>query len=174
MTDRKIERSNGHSFGWQQLLANSIKTFISQVKKKWLVAAQNLQSIKPCWLLNWISTARVVAWLPQASQQQLMPTQKHPVFVLASQGVQLAQAVQESCPKSFDYLLEQPLEQLPDDRQGLKLQTWTQTWSLLRQCCLTNKLWRFYCLPKHNINCVEFEFFKSVTDAKLEPRALTF
>ena len=56
-----------------------------------------------------------------------MPTQKHPVFVLASQGVQLAQAVQESCPKSFDYLLEQPLEQLPDDRQGLKLQTWTQT-----------------------------------------------
>ena len=45
-----------------------------------------------------------------------MPTQKHPVFVLASQGVQLAQAVQESCPKSFDYLLEQPLEQLPDDR----------------------------------------------------------
>ena len=55
-----------------------------------------------------------------------MPTQKHPVFVLASQGVQPAQAVQESCPKSFDYLLEQPLEQLPDDRQGLKLQTWTQ------------------------------------------------
>ena len=46
MTDRKIERSDGRGFGRQQLLANSIEIFISHEKKKWLVAARNLQSIK--------------------------------------------------------------------------------------------------------------------------------
>ena len=34
MTDRKIERSYGRCFGWQQLLADSIKIFISYEKKK--------------------------------------------------------------------------------------------------------------------------------------------
>ena len=33
MTDRKIERSNGHCFGLQQLFANSIEVFISHEKK---------------------------------------------------------------------------------------------------------------------------------------------
>ena len=33
MTDRKIERSYGRCFGWQQLLANSIEIFISHEKK---------------------------------------------------------------------------------------------------------------------------------------------
>ena len=28
MIDRKIEQNNGHCFGWQQLLANSIEIFI--------------------------------------------------------------------------------------------------------------------------------------------------
>ena len=46
MNDRKIERSDGRGFGRQQLLANSIEIFISHEKKKWLVAARNLQSIK--------------------------------------------------------------------------------------------------------------------------------
>ena len=26
------------------------------------------KALKPCWLLNWVSTARVVAWFPQASR----------------------------------------------------------------------------------------------------------
>ena len=34
MTDRKIERSDGHCFDLQQLLANSIEIFISHEKKK--------------------------------------------------------------------------------------------------------------------------------------------
>ena len=38
--------------------------------KKWLVAARNLQSIKPCWLLNWASIARVVARFLQASRSR--------------------------------------------------------------------------------------------------------
>ena len=46
MTDRKIERSDGCGFGLQQLLADSFEFFISHEKKKWLVAARNLQSIK--------------------------------------------------------------------------------------------------------------------------------
>ena len=33
MNDWKIERSNGCSFGWQQLIANSIEIFISRDKK---------------------------------------------------------------------------------------------------------------------------------------------
>ena len=42
MTDRKIELSNGCYFGWQQLLANSIK-FSFHMKNK---SDRNLQSIK--------------------------------------------------------------------------------------------------------------------------------
>ena len=46
MTDLKIEQSDACCFGLQQLLANSIKNFISHVKKMWLFTAQNLQTIK--------------------------------------------------------------------------------------------------------------------------------
>ena len=35
-------------------------------RKKWLVAARNYKALKPSWLLNWISIARVVAWFSQA------------------------------------------------------------------------------------------------------------
>ena len=43
-----MEGSCGHCFGLQQLLAtaNSIEYFILHENKKWLIAAQNLQSIK--------------------------------------------------------------------------------------------------------------------------------
>ena len=44
MNDHKIERNDGHGFGRQQLLANSIENCISN-KKKWLVAGRYLQSI---------------------------------------------------------------------------------------------------------------------------------
>ena len=57
--------------------------------------------------------------------------------------------------KTFDYRLEQPSERLPDDKQGLKLGL------KLELCCLANKLYRFYRLRNHSINCVEFEFFLS-------------
>ena len=46
MTDRKIERSYGCSFGQHQLVADSMENFVSHEKKKWLVAVWNLQSIK--------------------------------------------------------------------------------------------------------------------------------
>ena len=45
--DRKIERSDGCCFGWQQLLSNSIEIFIS-MKKKVISCCPNSQSIKTC------------------------------------------------------------------------------------------------------------------------------
>ena len=67
------------------------------------------------------------------------------MFVLArpTRPTKAAQAVQESGPKclavdfalgTFDYLLEQPSERLPDDRQGLKVGL------RLELCRLTNEL----------------------------------
>ena len=87
MNDWKIEWSNGCCFGLQQLLANSIKIFISHEKQKWLVVARNLQSIITfLTLLNWVSISRVVAhFLKQAGSglQWLPQSWKHPVFELA-------------------------------------------------------------------------------------------
>ena len=52
MTDRKIERSNGRGFGWQQLLANSIEIFISHEKKSDLSRPEIYKAPKPWWLLK--------------------------------------------------------------------------------------------------------------------------
>ena len=43
-------------------------------KKKWLVAARNLQIIKPFRLSNWVSIARAVACFPQASRSRSAAT----------------------------------------------------------------------------------------------------
>ena len=67
MNDRKIERSDGRGFGRQQLLANSIEIFISHEKKSDSSRPEIYIALKPCWLLNWVSIARVVACFPQAS-----------------------------------------------------------------------------------------------------------
>ena len=68
MTDRKIERSDGRCFGRQQLLANSIENFISHEKKSDSSRPEIYKALKPYWLLNWVSIARVVACFPQASR----------------------------------------------------------------------------------------------------------
>ena len=41
--------------------------FISHEKKKWSLRPEVYKALKPCWLLNWVSIARVVACFPQAS-----------------------------------------------------------------------------------------------------------
>ena len=93
MSDQKIERSNECCFGRQQLLAYSIKNVIWW--KKWLVTAQNLQSIKPLLTLKQsqtesviLSTARPreVATFSEVSQQPLLPTRKGSAFVFACQS----------------------------------------------------------------------------------------
>ena len=70
MTDRKIERSDGRCFGRQQLLANSIENFISHEKKSDSSRPEIYKALKPYWLLNWVSIARVVACFPQASRSR--------------------------------------------------------------------------------------------------------
>ena len=99
------------------------------MKKKCLVIAQNYKALKPWWLLNWVSITRMVLRVPQASlfcQQLMPPTWKLSVFVLASptRPSRARNRPQELCcwfcPQNL-CLLEQPLERLPDDLQGLKL-----------------------------------------------------
>ena len=67
----KIELSNGRCFGQQQLLATSIENFISHEKQIDSLLPEILQKIykalKSCWILNWVSIARVVACFPQES-----------------------------------------------------------------------------------------------------------
>ena len=69
MNHRKIERSYGRCFGLQQLVDNSTEIFISHDKKK--KSDSSLpdinKALKPCWLSNWVSIARVVARFSQAS-----------------------------------------------------------------------------------------------------------
>ena len=63
-------------FGWQQVLANSIKNFISHnsaaEKKNTVVSDSSLlaiyKALKRFWLFNWLSITRAVAMFPQASQ----------------------------------------------------------------------------------------------------------
>ena len=113
-------------------------------KKKWLVAARNLQSIKTLLTLE----------LSQYRKSGSMFSSSEPVAARSDcrrlgnalclcSPVRPAQAEQESGPKSlavdfalstFDYLLEHPSQRLPDDRQGLKLGL------KLELCHLTNEL----------------------------------
>ena len=63
MNDRKIERSYGRCLGLQLLLANSMEISF-HMKKKWLVAALNLQTIKT---LLTLELSLPQAALPQAT-----------------------------------------------------------------------------------------------------------
>ena len=47
MNDRKIEQSNGHCFGQQQLLANSIENFISHKTKRDSSRPKIYEALKP-------------------------------------------------------------------------------------------------------------------------------
>ena len=73
MNERKIERSDGCCFGWQQLFANSIEIFISHKKSDlwWPKIFEICKALKPCWLLNWVNIARKVARFPQLSLLRL-------------------------------------------------------------------------------------------------------
>ena len=68
MNDRKIERSDGRCLGWQQLLDYSMEiSFHMEKKKSDSLRPEIVKALKPYWLLNWTSFARVVACFPQAS-----------------------------------------------------------------------------------------------------------
>ena len=144
MNNRKIERNDGRGLGRQQLLAYSIEIFISHEKKKWLVAARNLQSIKTLLALelsqyrksgSMFYSSELVAARSDCSRLGNTLCLCLPVWPAQAEA-----AEQESGPKSlavdfalliFDYPLEQPSKRLPDDLQGLEL------WLKLELCRLT-------------------------------------
>ena len=92
MNNRKIERSSGVCFGWQKLLANSPK-FSFHMKKKIDLPLQDIyKALKPFWLSNWVSIARVVARFSQASLSR-------PAATAANQETPCVWSCQSCLPK---------------------------------------------------------------------------
>ena len=109
---RKFEWSNGHSF-WKATTSSLFHLKFHFTKKKWVVMALNLQSMKAFLLSNWASIVRVVAHIPQVSRSlSAEAAWKHPVFVLASlnspscAGAQPKELGHFFPVKTFDCLLE--------------------------------------------------------------------
>ena len=138
MNDRKIERNNGRCFGRQQLLADSIENFISHLKKSDSSRPDIYKALKPFWLSNWVSIARVVAHVPQASLSRLPQTWKRPVFCARlSNPPKLCRSAD---PRAWPLILQSTpsivfssslREWLPDDwHWSAGAWTWTQTWTL--------------------------------------------
>ena len=102
MTDRKIERSYGRCFGQHQLLADSIKISFHMRKKKWFVAAQNLQSIKTLLTLE-LTQYRKCGSMFSSSEQVAARSDccRFGNALCLCSPVLRAQAEQESCPKSL-------------------------------------------------------------------------
>ena len=176
ITDRKIERSDRRCFGQQQLLAHSIEIFISHEKKVDSLRPEKYKALRPCWLLNWFSIARVVTCFPQESWSRPAATaadSETPCFC-ACPSYSRKQS-RRAAPRAWPLILpSKPSElRLPSGtafgeitRWPARAQTRTQTWTLPPDSDQ---------LRNHSINCVEFEiFFKSVTDAKFEPSEVTF
>ena len=101
-------------------------------EKSDLLQPEIYKALKPFWLLNWVRLARVVAYFIFSSREPVASCCCHRLWntLCLCLPVLPVQAEPESCPKSlavdfalwtFDYLLEQILERLPDVRQGLKL-----------------------------------------------------
>ena len=118
MNDRKMERSDWRGFGQQQL-AQSIENFISQnshEKKGDLSRPEIYKSLNLCWLLNWVSIARVVGYFPQASRtsagrgpQRLPPTLKRPVFTRSSDPPKLCRSAAPRARQSWHWFCSQNL-----------------------------------------------------------------
>ena len=79
MNDRKIERSYGRCLVRQQLLAawDSMEISFHMKKKSDSLQPKIYKTLKLCWLLNWVSIARVVACFPQASWSLPATTATH-------------------------------------------------------------------------------------------------
>ena len=143
----------------------------------------NYKALKICWLLNWVSIARVVTCFLQASLSRPVATRnlsrKHRVFVLARptramcSPVQPAHAEQESSSKSlasWQLILPSKPSMVFWNRQA-GAQTFTQTWTLTPD----QRVVKVLSPPKsqHKLWGV-WSLFKSFTDAKFEPSEVKF
>ena len=156
MTDRKIERSNGHNFGWQQLLANSIEIFIAHEKKSALLWPQIYKPLKPFWLLNWVSIARVAACFSLTTPSS------------AAWGERPQELGRWLCP--LNLLLPSGTAFWEIARRQAGAQTWTQTWTLPPDQQVVKVL--SPQKSQHKLYGLSI-LFKSVTDAKFEPSELS-
>ena len=147
MTDWKIEQSDGRGFERQQLFPNSIENFISH-SKTCSLRPEIYKALKPFWLLNWVSIARVAAYFPQASRSRPAATAANSetlVFVPARPSSVPPKLCWSAAPRAWPLIsplnLRLPLEQ-PSERiweiarrpAGLKLGL------KLELCSLTNEL----------------------------------
>ena len=140
MNDCKIELCNGHCFGQQQLLVNSIENFkfhFKWEKKSDLWLPDIYKALRHFWLLNWVSIARVAAHFPQASRSLPVATASNLVTpcVCACQSNQ-PKLCWSTAPRAWPLILQSNpstvfsnslLEWLPDETtstglQGLKLE----------------------------------------------------
>ena len=100
-------------------------------KKKWLVAAWNLQTLLALKLSQYLKSGSMFSSRePVAALSDCSRLWTALCLCSPFQPAQAEQETEESCPKSlavdfalwtFDCLLEQPLERSPDDWQGLLL-----------------------------------------------------
>ena len=140
------------------------------------------KALIPCWLLNWVSTARVVALLPQASQSRPAATAAYSetpcVCACPSDPPkQCRRAVPWSWPLILPYKPSMTFWNSLGEfaRWPAWAQTWTQTWTLPPDQWVANvlsplKSQHKLCGVKPGVSIL----FKSVTDAKFEPRELSF
>ena len=139
LTERLSEAMGciGCCFGRQQLLSYSIEIFISH-EKKWLVAAQNLQSIETLLTLvlsQYRKSGSMFSWSePVAASSDCRLLGKRPVFVLVYQtrASRVRELPQELgrwfCPLNLRLPSGTAFGEITRWLAGA--QTWTQIWTL--------------------------------------------
>ena len=138
-------------------------------KTKWLVAAQNLQSIKT------LLTLELSQYRKSGSTFSTILANAETPCVCASLSCQSKQSWKPA-PRAWPLILpSKPLITFwnslwRDCQMTFRAQTWTQTCTLQPD----QRVVRVLSLQNYSINCVEFEFFISVTNAKFEPKEVTF
>ena len=141
----RLGKANWWGFGQQQLLANSI---ISHEKRGDLLLPYIYKAIKPFWLSNWVSLARVVACFPKVSLSlPAAPAADSKTPCVCASPSDQPKLCWSAAPSAWPLILQSKssivfsnslLEWLPDDQHGLKLGL------KLELCLLTNWLYKFY------------------------------
>ena len=141
----RLGKANWWGFGQGQLLANSI---ISHEKRGDLLLPYIYKAIKPFWLSNWVSLARVVACFPKVSLSlPAAPAADSKTPCVCASPSDQPKLCWSAAPSAWPLILQSKssivfsnslLEWLPDDQHGLKLGL------KLELCLLTNWLYKFY------------------------------
>ena len=166
MNDRKIEQSDGSCFVLQQLLADSIE------KKSDSSRPDIYKALRPCWLSNRVSIARVMAHFPQVSRSLPVATAADlETPCVCARPPDPPMLCRSAAPRAWPLILQPNpsivfsnslREWLPDDLHwSAGAWTWTQTWTLPPDQWVVEVLSAPKPQKNVQINCVEFffEFF---------------